>query len=192
MGIVDFFQHRRVITEAEAERLRGAGNSNKLTDSKPKGITVADVLAVFPGSNIVKPEPAKKIPPSQLRMLQSKVSHCRVCQQPIPLNLDGTLNLWLHECLKKSGIRIAHKEDSRISEADWEKVPEADQRAIRAEADQWVQVQGEWQRLDKPQLGPLRCPHCGDDPHAKAVIRTWPNSKSDWMCHKCGKVVVGR
>jgi hypothetical protein len=54
MGIVDFFQHQRIITEEEAERLRGAaGNINKPTNSKPKGITIADVLSVFPGSKIV-------------------------------------------------------------------------------------------------------------------------------------------
>jgi hypothetical protein len=102
------------------------------------------------------------------------------------------LNLWLHECFNESGLKIANKEDSRIAEADWAKVPEADQRAIQAEAEQWVQVQGVWRRLDKPQLGPFRCLNCGDDPLSKVVMRTWPNSKWDWMCHKCGKVVVGK
>src|SRR5262249_10994084 len=105
---------------------------------------------------------------------------------------DGTLNLWLHECLKESGLKIVNKEDSRIAEADWAKVPEADQRAIRAEADQWVRIEGEWRRLDKQELVLLGCPTCGDDPLAKLVIRTWPNSKWEWMCHKCGKIVVER
>jgi hypothetical protein len=53
MGIVNLFQHQRIITEEEAERLRGAGNNSKPTDSQPKGITIADVLSVFPGSKIV-------------------------------------------------------------------------------------------------------------------------------------------
>src|SRR5262249_25389370 len=36
---------------------------------------------------------------------------------------------------------------------------------------------------------PDRCKHCGDNPHARIVRRTWQNGNPDWCCHRCGKEV---
>jgi len=68
-------RERQVMMRSEViERALVIAAGTLPTVSKPNGITVADIHTGFPGSRVIKPEPATKMPPSQLRMLESKVS----------------------------------------------------------------------------------------------------------------------
>jgi hypothetical protein len=64
--------------------------ARRVADSQP-GITVADILAAFPGAVVVDSRPG---PP------------CRACGQPVPLEqdeFDGKFyqSLWMHRCKRK-------------------------------------------------------------------------------------------
>jgi hypothetical protein len=69
-------------------------------------------------------------------------------------------------------------------------VLEADRQAILEEAERWTLKEGGWQGTAEVRKGPHTCKHCSDG--AKIIMRTWPNSKWDWMCRCCGREVKGK
>jgi hypothetical protein len=137
-----------------------------------------------------------KFPPSFMRLRRSKASPCQICGLPLPLDRDGYLNLWEHECFKE---RVSLDDVLRVfpcarvvsvSESPADEIPEADHRAILEEASHWTALGDTYRWLGaKPVVGPLRCQHCKDNSHAKVVRRTWSEIEWDWCCHTCGRTV---
>jgi len=125
MGIVDLLKRRTVITERQTEELGG----KRLRPI----VTVDDVLRVFHGARVIRPEPD-----------------------------------W------------------------WLETPEANRLAILEEASHWIKKNGRWCRLVEDSKGPHQCQEtqCADSRHARVVMRTFPNGKWHWMCHRCGRAVL--
>lgn len=74
----------------------------------------------------------------------------------------------------------------------WLEIPEADRLAILEEASHWIKKNGRWCRVVEDSKSPHQCheKQCADSRHAKVVMRTWPDGKWDWMCHRCGRAVL--
>jgi hypothetical protein len=65
--------------------------ARRLADSLP-GITVDDVIRVFPGAKVIDD------PGGLSFRLGLKGGPCRACGQPLPLDDEGFINLWVHQC----------------------------------------------------------------------------------------------
>ena len=70
--------------------------ARRLADSEPVIITVNDMLKVFPGATVAGVDDLEG-GPSFRRGL--KGGPCRACGQRLPLDDEGFINLWGHQCL---------------------------------------------------------------------------------------------
>jgi hypothetical protein len=139
---------KQVTTQSEiVKKALTVAAGTQLPTAPKSGITAVDVLSVFPGARV--------------GLRTSEKYLCCVCSLPLPLDRDGYLYLWAHECWTRGVVEVPDEE-----------ISEADRQAILEEASRWLEVpspKGQWDKPswrwlgDKPLVGPYRCKHCGDD-----------------------------
>jgi hypothetical protein len=78
---------RKPLTDADREEAR------RIADAEP-GVTLGDVMKVFQGARVIEDDPVGG--PSFQRGLRG--GPCRACGQPLPLDDEGFINLWVHQC----------------------------------------------------------------------------------------------